>query len=190
MELNQDLNNIISHLVTFESRHGFNPFDNYSYRELIVTDIASSVLNEHIEYQTDRSGPDALIGKLQVEIKTGKSKRLKSGKPSISVRFEYDKCDEPERQQSILNYDYHVFAPFFEHRPLAVIIFTKDSIRELLEYKFSNFDKFVRKCADNNKRLNRDSIKIRLSELYTLSASEDYLFYSDHFNTFDEMMKR
>tara|TARA_R100000808_G_scaffold23989_1_gene54160 strand:+ start:562 stop:1182 length:621 start_codon:yes stop_codon:yes gene_type:complete len=110
-----------------------------------------------------------------VEMKSCKSKILKSGKISSSAKFEWDKQNDKERRENTLKSNGFVFS-LYEKAKLLIQIIIKDKkgtqqMKEILIKKQKEFLKMVEDCKKTNKRIPRDSICVSLHDLIEVETA-------------------
>lgn len=184
----------------FKSKHGFNPFDNYFWREMILADKFTSLYNHNCVIYPGRTGPDAHIpslNKSKTETKSCSGKLLKSGFLSKSQKVgEWDKQNDEIRRERTLKSDSFLFGIFDSECQGRLLFFasvTDDSsverITKLLGNKQQAFIIKENECRINNKRISRDSIDLNLTELLHCIDNNDVYFNGMNYKANDLLYK-
>jgi len=168
-DLIKTMDNIIILLNDFKKVYGFNPLDNYKYREI---KIAEYINKFDITYKCNsgRKGFDFINSRTS----KGESKScILRNKNILKAKFEFDKQNLNKRRIKTLEYEAFSFGIFSEdsNLPLYVIYVNTDNgldkIREIIR---SKQNKFVSNNNDFDNTARRDTIII-INRKYNISNS-------------------
>lgn len=147
----------------FQNKYGFDPFDNYKYREIMSIFVIQNIDISVKLKMRGRHGEDYINYKSKYgEIKTS----LNKNKNKINCHFEFDKQNDKNKRDKVLEIDSLVFTVFERDSfiPLEIIYINNDnSIKTFRNIISRKQNDFLIKYKD--KKINRDSIQIKYSDI-------------------------
>lgn len=171
MTLIEDLRSVLEQTDEFKAKWGFNPHDNYVWREYMVVDYMNKYYPTFTK-RIGRHGSDSFCEELsreKIEIKSVKVKRRKKTNDFnlLSAPFFFDRQERPEFRERAVESDAYIFAVFdAEHsgHPVGLLFSHEsnkvESIKDLIRQKQQTLLS-VPKSARNE----RDTIILKYEEV-------------------------